>query len=232
MSVEWGTTGAHEPELNGFQRAVLWAKAHQEAVAVTAIFLLLLAFGVPYYLSSRAKAETDAANVLSLAQYYFHSTVDPEKGPFKTENEKFQQALQAFQRITTDYSGTKTARLAGFYIARCQFTLGQYIPAYGSFDTASRELAGTPLGEQAHLGMILCLEAQEQYPQAITLCETYLADHPDGFLTPQLRLLMSDYYLKTENKPKALELLKLAAEAHADTTWGKEAARRLKKLTS
>ena len=101
------------------QKWLDWAKAHQELVAVAGIVLLLVGIGVPYILHSREQSEKDAQGVLNLGQYYLHSPVDPKSGPFKSEVEKYQQSLNTFQRILTDYSGTQTAKLARYYAAKC-----------------------------------------------------------------------------------------------------------------
>lgn len=225
----------HQPspfEANRSTKWIDWAKAHQEVIAIAGILLLLLGGGIPYYLHSQAQSEKSAIEVLNLGQYYFHSQVDPKNGPFKSEAEKHQQAFQTFQRIITDHSGTHTAKIARYYAARCQFAMGQLTQAYSSFDTACQELKGTPLGDQAYLGKIFCLEGQNLLPQAITLAETYLKDNPDSFIAPEIGLNLSEVYLKSDKKEKAMENLKKIAESHPDSRWGKEAARRLENLRS
>ena len=231
MSVHLG----HKPglmEKNWLQKALDWAKARQEMVAVSVIVLLLLAVGIPYIQHNREQSEKDASGVLNLGQYYLHSPVDPKNGPFKTEMEKEQQALQTFQRVMTDYSGTKTAKLARYYVAKSQYLMGQYTQAYSSFDAASQALKDTPLGDQAFLGKILSLEAQNQLGPATTLAETFLKEHSDSFMAPEIRLNLSDLYLKAQNKDKAVEQLKWVAQNFADSDWGKEATRRLESLKS
>lgn len=214
------------------QKALAWAKAHQEIVAISTILFFLLLVGIPYYLNSREQSEKDAMGVLNLGQYYIHSQVDPVHGPFKSEGEKQQQALQTFLRITTDYAGTSTAKLARFYAAKCQMTLAQYPLAYSSFEEASQELKGTPLGVESYLGKILCLEAQNQSAQAMTLAESFLKENPDSFLGSEIRLNLADLYLKAQKKDEALELLQTVQKTETDSHWGKEAARRLESLKS
>lgn len=209
-----------------------WAKAHQEFIAVTGIVVLLLAIGIPYVIHSRAQSEKDAQGVLSLGQYYLHSPVDPKNGPFKSNVERLQQSLQTFQRILTDYSGTQTAKLARYYVAKCEYSLGQYTQAYSNFDTSTQELKGIPLGQEAYLGKILCLEAQNEYPQAATWAETFLKEYPNSFLAGEVRLDLSDVYLKTNNKTGAVEQLKILVQSDADDDWGREAERRLKEMQS
>ena len=186
--------------------------------------------GIPYYLHSQAKSENDAKGVLNLGQYYLHSQVDPKNGPFKSEAERDQQALQTFQRIVTDYSGTKTASLSRYYVAKCQLSLGQFSQAYTSFDASNQDLKGTPLGDEAYLGKIMCLEAQNQWAPAATLSETFLKDHSDSFIAPEIRLALAAIYLQLQNKEKAAEQLNLTIKTYPDTPWSKEAARRLSQL--
>ena len=231
MTVNWGKK-LGIVEKTTAEKWMDWAKAHQELVAVSAIVLLLLGVGVPYYINNQAKSENDAKGVLNLGQYYLHSQVDPKNGPFKTEGEKYQQSIQTFQRIITDYAGTKTSKLARYYVAKSQFELGQYSQAYTSFDAASQELKDSPLGEEAYLGKIFCLVAQNQLNPATTLAETFLRDNPDSFIAPQVHLSLSDIYLKAQNKEKAIEQLKLTEKSYPDSSWSKEASYRLEKLSS
>jgi|GEM_PF-1295877 len=219
-------------EQNIVQKTLIWAKAHQEMVFVGAVLLLILAIGIPYALHSMEQSEKDAVNSLNLAQYYLQAPVDSKNGPFKTDSEKYQQALQTFHRITTDYTGTKTAKLAQFFEAKCQYFMGQYPQAYATFDLASQSLKDGPMGQEALLGKILCLEAQNQWPQAITLLETFKKDQPQSFLMPEIQLRLAEAYLKNQNKDKAVEELKLTTKMYSDTNWGKEASQELKELNS
>jgi tetratricopeptide (TPR) repeat protein len=228
-------SGNFNPQLrekSAAEKGLAWAKAHQEIVAVSVIVLLLMGIGIPYYFHSQDQNEKDAQGVLSLGQYYLHAQVDPQKGPFKSVVERNQNALQTFQRILTDYSGTKTTKIARYYVAKCQYDLGQLQQAYGSFDAASQQLKDNPLGDEAYFGKILCLEAQNQLPQSITLAETFLKDRPDSFITAELRLNLSDIYLKSNDKAKALDQLKEVSKDYPDSDWGKEADRRLKDFQS
>lgn len=224
-------SGSFNPQLrekSPAKKGLAWAKAHQEIVAVSVIVLLLMGIGIPYYFHSQDQNEKDAQGVLSLGQYYLHAQVDPQKGPFKSVVERNQNALQTFQRILTDYSGTKTTKIARYYVAKCEYDLGQLQQAYASFDTASQQLKDNPLGDEAYFGKILCLEAQNQLPQSVTLAEAFLRDHPDSFITAELRLNLSDIYMKSNDKAKALDQLKLVSKDYPDSDWGKEADRRLK----
>ena len=229
MAINWGQHTVLS-EKSAAQKWLHWAKAHQEIVTVSVILFLLGALGVPYYLHSQAKAENDAKGVLNLGQYYLHSQVDLKNGPFKSEIERDQQAMQTFQRIVTDYSGTKTANIARYYVAKCQLDLGQFSQAYTSFDASNEALKGSPLGDEAYLGKIMCLTAQSQWAPAGTLSETFLKDHSDSFIAPEVHLALAGIYLQTQKKELAVEQLKLTVQSYPDTSWSKEAARQLSNL--
>ncbi len=228
MSIQW----PGQQQKNPFEKWLAWAKAHQEFIAVAGIVLLLIGIGIPYLIHNREQSEKDAQGVLNLGQYYLRSQVDPKNGPFKSDVEKYQQSLQTFQRILTDYSGTQSAKLARYYAAKCQYQLGQYTQSYASFDTSTQELRDLPLGDEAYLGKILCLEAQNQYPQAGLIAESFLRDHTDSFIGGEMRLELSTIYGKTNDKAKALAELKSLVQTDPDSDWGKEAARRLKEAQS
>jgi predicted negative regulator of RcsB-dependent stress response len=230
MTVQWGSAQPVHGHKNQLQKTLEWSKAHQEALAVIGIICILLLIGIPYYLHSQEQSEKDAQAALSIGQYYLQAPVDPQRGPFKTEMDRLQEALKTFQRITTDYAGTPTARVARYYAAKCQFSSGQYAQAYVNFEEAYRQLKGTPLADEAALGKVLCLAAQAQWVQAISGYEAFLSENPDSFLAPEARLNLAAAYLKSQNNPKALEQLKLTAEKYPDTAWGKEAASRLARL--
>jgi TolA-binding protein len=231
MVVNWGGLQSKTATENKpMQKALTWAKTHQEIIAATGIFILLLGIGIPYYFHSKAQSEKEAMGVLNLGQWYLHSPIDPKNGPFKTAQERDQQALQTFQRITNDYKGTYASKIARFYMAKCQFSLRLYPQAYVSFDESSLELKDAPMSAEAYLGKVLCMEVQSQWPQAATLLEAYLKENPDSFLAPEIRLNLSDVYLKNQNKDKALEQLKLVASKYSDSNWGREAQRRLEKI--
>jgi tetratricopeptide (TPR) repeat protein len=231
MGVNWGGLQQKDTlENKPMQKALAWAKTHQEIIAASGIFILLLGIGIPYYFHSKAQSENEAMGVLNLGQWYLHSPVEPKNGIFKTSVERDQKALETFQRITNDFKGTSAAKIARFYTAKCQFSLRLYPQAYVSFDESNLELKDVPMGAEAFLGKILCLEAQSQWAQAATLLDGFIKAYPDSFLTPEIRLNLSDVYLKTQNKDKALEQLKLVVQKNADSNWGREAQRRIDKL--
>src|SRR5271154_1674071 len=159
----------HSTEKPAYEKWLAWAKSHQEILFISGIVVLLLGGGIPYYLHSQEKADQDAQGVLSLAQYYMHAQVDPKNGPFKTEADKETQVLQTFQHILTDFAGTPTAKLARFYVAKGEYQMNKPQDAYNNFEIACSELKDTPLGEEAQLGKIICLEAQNKMDQAIVL---------------------------------------------------------------
>jgi len=221
-----------EAKTNALQAALDWAKAHQEMMAISVIGVILLAIGVPFYLNSQGKNEREAQDIFTRGQYYLRAQVDPVKGPFKSANDKNEQALKTFQLIVSDYSGTSTAKIARFYVAKCQYVLQQFSVAYASFDSAGSALRGTPLADQAYFGRILCMEGQSQWPGAITLAESFLKEKPDSFLVPEIQVNLSELYLRNKEKEKALDLLKKVAQADPTGEWGREASRRLAGMKS
>jgi FimV-like protein len=227
----WKPIASHDLESNSpIEKFLEWAKTKQEVLAVTVIFIIMLAVGIPYYVKSREQAERDAVQKLSVAQYYLNAQVDPKNGPFKTETEKFQAALQQFQQITTQGAGTWAAKVATYYVGKCELVLGQYSQAYVAFDDASQRLKGTPLSEASWVGKATSLLLQQKWSEAAKTMEECLVLYPDGFLAPTVRLDLADAYLKAGQKDKAIKLLQEVIKDKADSSEGREAARFLKTL--
>lgn len=217
----------HLSEKNEFQKWIDWAKQHQEMVFVGSLVVLLMAVGIPYYFHSQEKANADAQGVFSLGQYYQHASVDPKNGPFKSEDEKNQQALTTFQRVVNDFAGTPTAKLARYFVAKDQLLLRQNTLAYSSFDLASQELKGTPLGDEAYLGKIVALEADNKLSQATAFAETFIKNSPQSAIYPEVVLNLSALYLQNQQKDKAKDQLNSIIKGYPDTNWSKEAAERM-----
>jgi len=232
VSINWGNTKPIAEQKSAVENWIRWAKTHQETLAVIGIVIILISIGIPYYFHSQEQSEKDAMAALSVGQYYLQSQVDPKKGSFKSSDEKNQEALKTFHRITTDYAGTNTAKVAKFYEAKCQFLLGQYPQAYASFENASRELKNTPLADQAFLDKVLCLETQGQWEQAIARYVSFLIENPNSFIAPEVHFHLAEDYLQMKNKPKAIEELKTTAKKYPDTSWGANAAWNLSLLDS
>jgi predicted negative regulator of RcsB-dependent stress response len=214
-------------EKSEVQKWIEWAKQHQEMVFVGGMVVLLLAIGIPYYIHSQAKANDDAQGVFSLAQYYQHAGVDPKNGPFKSEDEKNQQALSTYQRVVNDFAGTPTAKLARYFVAKDQLLLRQNALAYSSFDTASQELKGTPLGDEAYLGKIVALEADNKLSQATAFAESFTKNNTQSAIYPEVALNLAALYDESQEKDKAKDQLNEIIKDYPDTNWSKEASERL-----
>ncbi|HXL72534.1 MAG TPA: tetratricopeptide repeat protein, partial [bacterium] len=194
------------------------------------LVVLLAAIGIPYYIHGQAKANDDAQGVFSLAQYYQHAGVDPKNGPFKSEDEKNQQALSSFQRVVNDFAGTPTAKLARYFVAKDQLLLRQNALAYSSFDMASQELKGTPLGDEAYLGKIVALEADNKLSQATAFAESFIKNSTQSFIYPEVALNLAALYFQNQEKDKAKDQLNEIIKDYPDTNWSKEATERLADL--
>ncbi len=207
------------------QKLLLWAKRKQEILAVAFLLILLLSVGIPYYLRNQRQSEKDGLQKLNVAQYYLTSSVDEKNGPFKTEREKYQAALQQFQQIASQNAGTWAAKASRYYEAKCQMVMGQYSQAYLGFDEASQRLKGTSLGEASILGKGTALGMQEKWAAAAGVYEQYLTQYPEGFLVDEIRLHLADTYLKTGEKQKAVEQWKKIVARNPKGTNGLEAVR-------
>jgi len=209
-------------------KILVWAKGKQEIIAVSFLVVLLVSVGIPYYLKSKAESESTGMQKLNVAQYYLTSHVDPKNGPFKSDREKYQAALQQFQQVAQQNAGTYAAKAAKYYEGKCQLVMGQYAQAYVSFDEAAQRLKDSPLGEAALLGKASSLVMQVKWADAAKVYEQYTVQYPAGFLIGEMRLHLADTYIRMNQKDKAVAEWRKVAEMDPKSADGLEAIRLLK----
>jgi outer membrane protein assembly factor BamD (BamD/ComL family) len=172
-------------ELKDFvETGVSWLKGHLEAAVIAGVSVVVLAFLVPFYLSSRADREAKAAELLSQATLLFR-----QSGSSLGGDGNYGQARSQYQEIITLYGGSAAGRQAELGLANCDLEAGKLDLASQEFDTFLARHAKDSLAPLALAGTGYCLEAsgkhvsaadafasvQQRYPSAPNL-QTSLLD--------------------------------------------------------
>lgn len=213
-----------------WDRLRAFARAHQEALAVAVLAVVLLSIGVPYWLRGKAQSAEEAASLLDLGLSYLAQPVDPKQGPLKSHREKWEQALQLFERVRDHYAGAPSADVAIYYAGKCLLLLERPGEALEQFDRAADALEGKALGAQAELGRAFALAAEGKWADAVPEYRSFLARHgEDGFLAAEARLRLAEALEQTGDAAGARRELQVLVEKHPTTWWGMEARRRLEK---
>ena len=119
-----------------------WIAAHARPllIAVGAIAVISAGIWAWHYFSHRSSLK--ASDALQVALELYRRPIKGERGaedegdkkPFENAKERARAALEKFQYVIQEFSGTDVARLAHLYAGNCHFTLGQTTEAIASYE--------------------------------------------------------------------------------------------------
>jgi tetratricopeptide (TPR) repeat protein len=185
--------------VTGFERALVWVKAHEREVRATLIAVVavgVLALGVTTFQGRRsASAEKAFANALDV----FHAPVAAELPPgaekppgleFATPAEKYQKAAAAFDGVERQFGSMPAGRRARFYAALCRTEMGDYAEAEKALDRLVSETERTSL--ESALARVALADLYRRRGETDKAVAAYrqLVDDP-GLAVPRDHVLMS-----------------------------------------
>jgi len=175
------------------------------------VFLIALYFAyLNFYLAPR---ETEAKDQMFRAQSYFE--VDSVDRAIKGDGSN-----PGFEGIISEYSGTKSANLAYFYLGSAYLRKGQYqkaIDALGSYH-AKDDITGSEA-----LGMTGDAYSElNNYDQASRYYEKAVNDKPNAFTSAMYLLKEGLVYEQLKNYPRALELYKRVRSEYSQSQQARD----------
>lgn len=172
-----------------------WVQKHLNQVLLVAGGVILVAVVVFFVLSTQAKRERKAAELLG-------------KANMELQTGNIGAAVADLQTVVTKYGGSESAGQATFLLASAYFYARDYVQAQSMFEKyLDRYSEDILLTSSARAGIADChmqrgnfLQAGEDFARAASL-------HPTGFLAPGYLLKAADAYAKAEQTDRAREML-------------------------
>ncbi|HEQ99839.1 MAG TPA: outer membrane protein assembly factor BamD [candidate division Zixibacteria bacterium] len=125
------------------------------------------------------------------------------------QDEKYDQAIEAFQTVIFRFHGTSLADSVTFYLGMCYFNQEEYILAVGEFRRLLTNYPTSPLADQAHYMVArsyfrdspdnVGLE-QDGVKKAIQTAENFLEDFPNSPYRPNARTLLDSCHARLAEK--------------------------------
>lgn len=182
-------------------------------IIIVAIAVIIAGFyGYKNYYA--APREVSAQEAIYVAQYYF------EKDSLDAAISGNSSAL-GFEDILNDYSGTKAANLANYYLGVIYIKKADYetaIDYLNDFSTDDIYLSTVTLGLKA-----MAYSELEQYDKAISFYEEAAQNQPNDFLTPIYLLKAGMLNEKQGNFDKALSWYKKLKNNYSTSQEGRQA---------
>jgi hypothetical protein len=184
----------------GRERTILYAVG-----AAVALVALLLVFN--WWREQRADAARLAlGKAIEIAEAPVSPTPDPNQtGPtFKDERERAQKAVEAFQKVQSDY-GSPYSEIARYFAAANLLTIDR--PKGLSELEALSKNGGDEVAARAKFALAQAREADAQYDQAAAGYQELLNDKNKPVPENAVKLRLASVYEKQGKKDEAVNLL-------------------------
>jgi outer membrane protein assembly factor BamD (BamD/ComL family) len=196
-----------------------WVQKHLNQVLAVAGGVIVVVAVVIFVISSQAKRERKAAELLG-------------KANFELQTGDIAAAVADLQTVVNSYGGSKSAGQASFLLASAYFYAKDYVQAQSMFEKYLNDYGEDPLmASSSQAGIADChlqkgnfAEAGESFAKAASL-------HPTGFLSPQYLLKAADAYIRADEKIRAKELLNRLITDYPESRETRQAKMRLAELS-
>ena len=196
-----------------------WVQKHLNQVLMVTGGVVLLAVVVFFVLSTQAKRERKAAELLG-------------KANMELQGGNMGAAVSDLQTVVNQYGGSKSAGQATFLLGSAYFYARDYVQAQSMFekylDKYNQDLL---LASSAQAGIADChvqrgnfLQAGEEFAKAASV-------HPAGFLAPQYLLRAADAYARAEQMDRAKEILNRLLSEYPNSKEVRQAKMKLAELS-
>ncbi|MBR1687121.1 MAG: tetratricopeptide repeat protein [Prevotella sp.] len=166
---------------------------YKKAIIIAVVAIIVIIVGAilynNYYAAPRAE---EASTELAKAQTLF-------------DNEQFDKALPAFQKVAADYGSTDAGNLANLYIGLCQANLGKWQEAANALESFSDR--GDQMVSPAALGALGNAYAHlKQLDKAVETLKKAAKKADNNSLSPTFLIQAGEILESQGKKAEALEL--------------------------
>lgn len=174
---------------------VAWLEVNKKKIAVAAILLTVLGFGVATVRYMKEKKELSASSELLAL-----------KPSISTPTNQTPAQASAFSKVAQDFSGTAAAERAQLFAASTLFTEGKYAEAHSAFSKFLTDHPESPWSATASYGMAAAQQAQGKTNEALAAYQGVASKYPNSSVADDARLAMAAMYEAQKQPEQALRL--------------------------
>lgn len=182
------------PHHHGNQDELAEIKKHAQAIIGSILAALIIVGGFYYYRSQKSNQVSEAserllqANSLEQLKTISEEFANTPSAPFALLAEgsghfnsgRYQQALEAYERLFSEHEGHPAAEIAEYLHALGQEASGSLTAALGAFQDLTEKQKDTYLYVPSLFGQARCLLQSGQMNSARNIYEEFIAAFPDS----------------------------------------------------
>lgn len=199
-------------------KAVDFLKVNSQKLTIAAIAVLAVIVLVLFFMRSKRAAE-------------FKASAQMAKANLKISQNKTQEAIDILLSLVDNYSGTKSASIGVYMLAKTFYEKGEFDKANINFEKYLHDYGSDKiLASAAYSGVGACLEQQEKYLEAAKSYEQGAKKYPDHFNAPQQLMDAGRCYTLSNQFAQAKDCYKLVVDKYSTSGLRNDAELYLAKL--
>jgi TolA-binding protein len=173
----------------GMIEALAWLEVNKKRLAIGAIVVLVVGFGVYVYNYAGEQKEIKAsAALIALKPAMTGSTNEPPV------------PASAYLKVAQEHAGTTAAERALLLAGGAYFTEGKYSEAQAQFDRLIKEQPSSKWAPDAAFGFAASLESQGKRDEALPAYQRVVTAYPSSSVVAEARLALARIY-EAKNQP-------------------------------
>jgi TolA-binding protein len=174
---------------------IAWFEVNKGKVALTAIVLVAIGFGVATVRYMKEQKELKASTELLAL-----------KPTVSTPTNQTPPQASAFAKVAQDFPGTAAGERAELFAASTLFTENKFAEAHTAFSKFLADHPGSQWRATAAYGMAAALEAQGKSNEALAAYQSVTTGYPNAAVADDARLAMARMYETQKQPEQALRL--------------------------
>ena len=206
--------------VTGTLQFTTWVREHQNTVLAGVAVVVVVAILATVISTSRSRSRETAVRLLGQVELLY------SRG-------QLEQAIQQAQMLTDQYSGSREAGRAVFYMADSRIKLERYDEAVISYQTYIEDYhADKTLTAASYTGMATCYEQMEDFSQAGQWYLRTAKEIPEYYGAPEALMNAGRCFTLTGESEMAMEAYRLLIEKYPESRLLPEAKMELATLES
>jgi len=179
---------------------------------ITGIIVIVLIAGITFYLNNKKSIEEKAEKIITRANFLLTRPVVDSKeanmyGMFKSKEEKYEKAIDAYQEIIQTYKGAKALPNAYLGVANAYFNIEKYKEALEYYNTFIEKFPKNELISEALFGRSFVFYEMGQFKEALADLKIIMEKYPQTLNIKDVKIKAAQCYLKLNDTASAKTIL-------------------------